>query len=111
MKLFDKISFSRKIGLIVFILLIPIAYLAYLLIAANMVQIRFAQAELVGTEYLRPVQRALVATLAQSRGGAAIPVDLAEALGKVETTLGTNAGIDLQSADLSKAAIAAFKKG
>ena len=109
MKLFDKISFSRKIGLIVFVLLIPIAYLAYLLIAANMVQIRFAQAELVGTEYLRPVQRALVATLAQSRGGAAIPVDLAETLGKVETKLGTNAGIDLQSADLSKVAIAALR--
>lgn len=109
MKLFDKISFSRKIGLIVFVLLIPIAYLAYLLIAANMVQIRFGQAELVGTEYLRPVQRALVATLAQSRGGAAIPVDLVEALGKVETKLGASAGVDLQSADLSKAAITALR--
>jgi methyl-accepting chemotaxis protein len=109
MKLFDKISFSRKIGLIVFVLLIPIAYLAYLLIAANMVQIRFGQAELVGTEYLRPVQRALVATLAQSRGGAAIPTDLAETLGKIETKLGTQAGVDLQSAALSKAAIAALR--
>ncbi|MFY8106843.1 MAG: methyl-accepting chemotaxis protein [Elstera sp.] len=74
-----------------------------------MVQIRFGQAEIVGTEYLRPVQRALVATLAQSRGGAPVQADLAETLTRVEATLGSAAGVNLQSADTSKAAVAALR--
>lgn len=110
MKLFDKISLGRKFGLIVSVLLVPIAYLAYLLIAANMVQIRFGQAELVGTEYLRPVQRALLASLVQSRGGANLTAELAETLAKAEATLGTKAGVDLHSAELAKAASLALRE-
>ncbi len=110
MTLFDKISLNHKIGLIVSVLFVPIIYLAYLLVAANMVQIRFGQAEIVGTEYLRPVQRALIATLVQSRGGAPVQANLADALAKIEATLGNSSGVDLQSADVSKVAVAALRE-
>lgn len=105
MKLFDRISLGRKIGLIVAVLLVPIVYLAYLLISANLIQIRFGQAELVGTEYLRPVQKALIATLAQSRGGSPVGPEQAQALAAIETKLGNSAaGVDLQSGDLARLA-------
>ncbi len=105
MKLFDRISIGRKIGLIVAVLLVPIVYLAYLLISANFIQIRFGQAEVVGTEYLRPVQKALIATLAQSRGGSPVGPEQAQALAAIEAKLGQGAaGVDLQSGDVARLA-------
>lgn len=110
MKIFDKIALSRKIGLIVTVLLVPIVYLAYLLVSANMIQIRFGQAEMVGTEYLRPVQKALVATLQQSRGAVPVGAEQAQALTAIEAKLGSaRAGVDLQSGDVAKAAIQALQ--
>ncbi|WP_198148225.1 methyl-accepting chemotaxis protein [Elstera litoralis] len=50
-----------------------------------------------------------MASLAQSRGGPAVPADIAEILTKTEAKLGTSAGVDLHSADLAKAASAALR--
>lgn len=110
MKLFDKVTLGRKIGLIVTVLLLPIVYLAYLLVSANMIQIRFGQAEMVGTEYLRPVQKALVATLAQSRSAGVVGNEHPQALTAIEAKLGkAAAGVDLQSDDVAQTAIKALR--
>ncbi len=67
----DHIGVGRKIAAIVGVLLIPIAFLTYLLITEKQISIRFAEAEVDGVAFLRPVEAMMRGAIRASRGGAA----------------------------------------
>ena len=66
----DHVSVGRKIAAIVGALLIPIAFLTYLLISEKQISISFAEAELDGVAFLRPVDAMMRGAVRTARGGA-----------------------------------------
>src|SRR5262249_15491423 len=67
----DHVGVGRKIAAIVGTLLIPVAFLTYLLITEKQISISFAQAEVDGVAFLRPVEDLMLGAVRATRGGAA----------------------------------------
>src|SRR5690349_5720092 len=67
----DHVGVGRKIAAIVGALLIPIAFLTYLLISEKQISISFAEAEVDGVAFLRPVEAVMLGAIRAARGGPA----------------------------------------
>jgi methyl-accepting chemotaxis protein len=65
----DHVGVGRKIAAIVGALLIPIAFLTYLLISEKQISISFAEAEVDGVAFLRPVETVMLGAIRAARGG------------------------------------------
>jgi methyl-accepting chemotaxis protein len=63
------VGVGRKIAAIVGALLIPIAFLTYLLISEKQISISFAEAEVDGVAFLRPVETFMLGAIRAARGG------------------------------------------
>src|ERR1017187_3842722 len=54
--LMNRLKYAQKFALITFLFLLPMSLLMYFFISAVNIQVQFAQKELVGTTYLRPLR-------------------------------------------------------
>ena len=60
MNILNRMKLAQKLALMVAVLMVPAAYLIYLLVEEKDVSINLARQEITGTEYLKPVYGLLV---------------------------------------------------
>ncbi len=60
MNILNRMKLAQKLALMVAVLMVPAAYLIYLLVEEKNVSINMARQEIIGTEYLKPVYGLLV---------------------------------------------------
>ncbi|MFA7242773.1 MAG: response regulator [Sulfuricellaceae bacterium] len=92
--LMNRLKYPQKFALITFLFLLPISLLMYFFVSAVNIQVQFAQKELVGTAYLRPLRllledvlRARVLARERLAGSAARSEELAQVQARISKDL------------------------
>src|SRR5690349_23454742 len=99
-RLMNRLTYPQKFGLISLLFALPLGLVLVFFIAAANDRIGFAQKELYGDAYLRPLRTLLDHTLADqlltAAGPIAPPADLARSLGQIDADFQAVDAVDQQ---------------